>query len=563
MDFRLTQKWISEGKLRNLEKIINKGEFLPLISSNPSQSPVAWASLATGADPGKHGIFDFIKIERKNYVPFLSIHNLKKSFFSLNPRYERIIEEKTFWEKLSERNKRVRILKWPCTFPPFKVNGEFLSGFGVPDIKGGLGRYTLYASFDFNPENKRGDFIKIEFKNKKTKTHIKGPFKQTLQGRKEISIEFELILNEDEIIILINNKKIILRKKNWSEWVEFEFKIGGIKYKGIGKFYLISIKPEFKLYLSPINLSPLNEVLNLTFPKDYSKRLFNKYGDFSTLGMSEDVNALNDGIFEDEDFLSMVDFLFEEKRKMFLGETPANDYSVYAFVFETLDRVQHMFWNRNENIIESYYMKFDELVGELLNVIEDYELIIISDHGFGSLDKYVDLNAFLRDKGYLVLKGKEKSPPLFKNVDFKKTKAFACGFTSIYLNKKGREGKGILNEEEYLKEKENLKNILKNLDDNGRKVIKEVYDTSNIYTQKNSKNMPDLIIGFEEGYRTEWESVIGGVGKDVIKENKNKWKGDHIFDPSFVPGVFISSFKTGEKEIKAENFSEIILDYLK
>jgi len=564
MDFSFTQELLSQGKLKNIEILIKNGSFLPLISSNPSQSPVAWASLATGKDPGEHGIFDFIRINRKNYIPYLSIFNIKASPFASKPKYERIIKTKTFWEKLSNKGEKVKILKWPCTFPPFKIDGEFLAGFGVPDIKGGLGRYTFYTTSEIETKNKRGEIIKIDFKNKKTKAFIKGPFKQTLTGKKEVTLEVEFKISENQLIIKIGEKEFLLKEKEWSKWIPLEFKIGGLKYKGIAKFYLVSIKPEFKLYLSPINLSPDNELIELGYPPDYATKLLKKYGYFSTLGMSEDVNALNDEIFEDEDFISMADFLLKEKRNMFIGEIPETNYKIYAFVFETLDRIQHMFWERNPKIIEKYYIKFDKLIGELIERTgENWEFIIISDHGFGSLKKYVDLNAFLRENGYLILKEGMESEPLFKKVNFKKTKAFNCGFTGIYLNKKGREGKGTLKEGEYLKEKENLKKLLKTLRDGNKNVIKEVYDVEEIYSNKNKENMPDLIIGYEEGYRTDWESVIGGVGREIIKENINKWTGDHIFDPSFVPGVFISSFKVDIKnKIRAEEFGNIILNFL-
>ncbi len=564
MDFLLTQKLLNQGKLKNIEKLIKTGSFLPLISSNPSQSPVAWASLATGKDPGEHGIFDFIRINRKNYIPYLSIFNIKTSPFALKPKYERIIKTETFWENLSNKGEKVRVLKWPCTFPPPKINGEFFAGFGIPDIKGGLGRYTLYTTSEIETKNRRGDIIKVTFKNKEAKAFIKGPFKQTITGKKEVILEVKFKISENELIIKIGDKEFSLKEKEWSKWIPLEFKIGGLKYKGIAKFYLIALNPEFKLYLSPINLSPDNELTALSHPQDYSTKLLKKYNYFSTLGMIEDVNALNDEIFKDEDFISMVDFLFEEKRNIFIREIPEENYRVYAFVFETLDRIQHMFWERNQKIIEKYYIKFDKLIGEVIEKIkENWELIIISDHGFGSLKKYVDLNAFLREKGYLSLKEGVESEPLFKKVNFRKTKAFNCGFTGIYLNKKVREGKGILNKEEYLKEKENLKKLLKTLKDGNKNVIKEVYDAEEIYSNKNKENMPDLIIGYEEGYRTDWKSVIGGVGKEITKENTNKWTGDHIFDPSLVSGVFISSFKIDiENKIKAEEFSSVILDFI-
>src|SRR5581483_1421758 len=60
MDPRLSEAMMRDGQLPNLAKLRATGGFSPLGTSTPPQSPVAWANFINGADPGSHGIFDFI-----------------------------------------------------------------------------------------------------------------------------------------------------------------------------------------------------------------------------------------------------------------------------------------------------------------------------------------------------------------------------------------------------------------------------------------------------------------------------------------------------------------------
>ena len=52
---------------------------------------------------------------------------------------------------------------------------------------------------------------------------------------------------------------------------------------------------------------------------------------------------------------------------------------------------------------------------------------------------------------------------------------------------------------------------------------------------------PDIVVGFNPGYRVSWQTAVGGFTKDIITDNTKKWKGDHLVDPAFVPGILISN----------------------
>ncbi len=72
MDPQLLQRFMDEGKLPNFKRLADQGDFRPLTTSNPLQSPVAWSNFITGMNPGGHGIFDFIHRDPSTMLPYLS-----------------------------------------------------------------------------------------------------------------------------------------------------------------------------------------------------------------------------------------------------------------------------------------------------------------------------------------------------------------------------------------------------------------------------------------------------------------------------------------------------------
>ena len=69
MDPKLAQQWMDSGVLPNFKRLAKQGSFQPLPTTNPAQSPVAWASFATGTNPGEHGLFDFLRRNPQTYTP--------------------------------------------------------------------------------------------------------------------------------------------------------------------------------------------------------------------------------------------------------------------------------------------------------------------------------------------------------------------------------------------------------------------------------------------------------------------------------------------------------------
>src|SRR3954447_2137633 len=81
VDARYTEKWMDEGKLPNLARLRAEGTFRPLRPTVPAQTPVSWSTFSTGIDPGRTGIFDFLRRDPKTYLPvFAAFDETKEKF---------------------------------------------------------------------------------------------------------------------------------------------------------------------------------------------------------------------------------------------------------------------------------------------------------------------------------------------------------------------------------------------------------------------------------------------------------------------------------------------------
>ena len=72
----------------------------------------------------------------------------------------------------------------------------------------------------------------------------------------------------------------------------------------------------------------------------------------------------------------------------------------------------------------------------------------------------------------------------------------------------------------------------------GASAVKKVYDTKKAYRGLYTSEAPDLIVGYQPGYRVSWDSVTGTIEPTVFSDNVKAWSGDHHVDPSEVPGIF-------------------------
>jgi predicted AlkP superfamily phosphohydrolase/phosphomutase len=203
-------------------------------------------------------------------------------------------------------------------------------------------------------------------------------------------------------------------------------------------------------------------------------------------------------------------------------------------------------------VIQDLYQRMDKLIGRVMEKIDDDTLLmVISDHGFKSFARCMNLNAWLHQNGYLTLKdGKIESGDWFEDVDWSRTRAYTMGLNGLYLNITGREKQGIVDPSEAQSLQEEIKQKLDGLVDpaSGKVGVTGVFQTNVVYQGPYRENAPDLLIGYGAGYRASWDSVMGKVTSKIFEDNTKAWSGDHCIDPRLVPGVLFSSHKFIEEK---------------
>ena len=196
-------------------------------------------------------------------------------------------------------------------------------------------------------------------------------------------------------------------------------------------------------------------------------------------------------------------------------------------------------------VIEPLYCDMDRIVGRMLqHANPETAVFVLSDHGFCSFRRGVNLNSWLLCEGYLALKpGRSESGEYFDGVDWTRTRAYALGLGGLYLNLRGREQHGIVPPQEADALKRELLAKLTGLRDGEHVAIQSVYDAAVIYRGPYLGAAPDLIIGYAEGYRASWDGAAGRAADGVFEDNHKHWHGDHCVDPVLVPGVLFSNLR--------------------
>ncbi len=548
-----------EGAVPNFDALRAAGCAGPLGTISPAQSPVVWTTLATGTNPARHGVFDFIQRDPERPLPYLSICRQEGGGLLRSARYAKPRHNDAFWDVLGRQGVPVSVIRWPVTFPAEEINGRMLSGLGVPGIRGTLGHYTFYTddpeSFPDMPPDR---LTEVTVSDGKVESTVEGPRVRGLRGVSAATIPLKLSWADGGGVDLQAGKASVrLAPGQWSDWTTLEFSAGALKtVTGMAKFYLVSREPAVRLYMTPLEPDPRDPAFNIASPEGYAAELAEAMGPYHTLGMPEDTKALNEGAMSEEMFVEQCNEITEERFAQFWHEFERFREGVLAFVFDASDRVQHMFWCENEMDdlrvarlsprIREHYLLMDKFMGRLLKAMDDETgLVLVSDHGFASFDTCFDLNAWLVEEGFMTLTADpagmdEEETALYRLVDWSKTVAYGCGFSSLYVNLRGREGHGAVEPADAPDIVARLAERAAAYRDGGRAVV-ELTPRGDLYDGPLLEEAPDMVLSTAPGYRMGWQTAVGGVAPEVLSPNEKHWSGDHIVRPAAVPGTIMSN----------------------
>ncbi|HEX8186599.1 MAG TPA: alkaline phosphatase family protein [Blastocatellia bacterium] len=411
--FNVLDSLIEKGYLKNLAKLIEGGARANLETTFPPITAVAWSSFMTGKNPGKHGIFEFVRLD----------HDSKREL-AVNASFR---QGRAIWDLLSDAGKRVIVHNFPCTYPPHDLNGLMIADFMTPR---GRRDFTRPLSLLSEIEEKFGPY----------RLHLN----QTYSGGNVEGVLEELF---DELEYKAEVTEYLMTRYEWDAFFQYFWGTDRIQHE-------------------------LWHIFDEEHPR-HNKEEARRYRDR---------------------------------------------------VYEYFDRV-------------------DEIVARLMILAGDDALVwVASDHGFGPAHKYCSFNIWLLQEGFLKLKSDAltrikkmmfslgltpetafkliKKLPLgalrpargvsnnagasrllstfflsFNDVDWNRTVAFSKGnYGQIYVNLKGREPDGVVEEREYDAVCEKIVARLKALRDplTGEEWAGQVFRREQVYQGPRVADAPDI-----------------------------------------------------------------------
>jgi predicted AlkP superfamily phosphohydrolase/phosphomutase len=238
-------------------------------------------------------------------------------------------------------------------------------------------------------------------------------------------------------------------------------------------------------------------------------------------------------------FLADLDRTLKARIEVYRYLWDKENWSTFMLVFTGTDRLSHFLWDAYEDPAHRYhsdflnhFRKIDGITGEISQGMDDNDcLVMLSDHGFESLDEHVNINYLLQEEGFLKLKDESRKD--FSDIDFG-TEAFALDPARIYINRKDKYPEGSVSSRRVKKVINKLIDLFDSLQINGKKVIKKIYRRDEIYRGPFINQAPDLVLLGEAGF-----NLKANIKAKSLWE-KNIFTGKHTQQDAFllIRGMF-------------------------
>lgn len=512
-----------------------------------------------------------------------------------------------FWETAAKAGVPSVVLDGAMAWDRPEVAGaKVLAGLGVPDVRGAYGDWFVYTTDPSEegrePEGRAtstaGTVFRVDEVGGKITSQVYGPraFEAADGEAEPPRLTVPLIVErkpDRKAKVSIDGVDHEVGEGEWSPWYRLTFTMNALlKVHAITRIKVLHFEEPFTLYLDFLQIDPSSPPFwqPVSQPPEFARELARATASpFETVGWACLTMPLKDKQIDAKTFLEDIDATRAGRETLFREELGKPGWRLFMCVESTPDRVQHMTYQYHDpshpkyqaevaktkvrfgggevalaDAIPEAYRQMDRFVGEVLekHVRPGDTLIVCSDHGFQSFRRGFNLNNWLAEKGYLktrVLTAKDQGGYL-AFVDWSRTRAYAVGLGTIYLNLRGRERDGIVDPSDAPALLDAIEKDLRATKDGEQPVVRDVYRMDRIHSGPHQDLEGDLMVGCEAGYRVGWSTTTGGMrlvpgivaGSDgstllpapSIEDNTNNWSGDHVsVAKDLVPGVFLCNRK--------------------
>lgn len=611
-DPRMLASFMDKGLLPNFSRLTAQGGLTSVQTTMPPQSPVAWSTFISGLDPGGHGIFDFVHRRPDAVItPYFSMSRSSAPEKKLSigsweiplstGKVEQLRQGRAFWQILEDHGIPTMVVKMPANFPPVPSRGFSLSGMGTPDLVGSMGgQFSLFT--EDPPKGFRsfsgGVVYPVRLRAGRLDAVLVGPDNTFRQESKtsysekkrppvhpKLEAPFSVFVDPENPVakITLNTSEFILQEGEWSDWVQVTFPAvpGLVQVHGICRFLLQSVRPVFKLYVSPLQIDPQDPALPISTPPDWAAAIADEIGPFYTQGLPADTKALTHGVLSPDEFWDLTQFILKERQRLLDFSLRRFKDGCLFFYVSTLDESCHMLWRFTDpshpahvdhptlrNSIQKLYVQMDQLLGEIMDRVDGHtDIMVISDHGFSPFNWGMNLNSWLAENDFIQRKNPlwhQGANKLWQDVDWTHSTCYAAGLNGLYLNLKGREKNGIIqpgNEADDMLDQ--IAQSLLNTRDprTGQHPVSKIVFTHREYAPDCLAWAPDLIIGFNKGYRISWESPLGEFAEHIYNDNVDAWSADHCVDSDCVPATLATNLSITHPQPALQDLTVSVLNY--
>jgi predicted AlkP superfamily phosphohydrolase/phosphomutase len=515
LDPDLVSQFMDAGRLPNMQKLAKRGS-LQRLETTPSPGTPAWASFATGTNPGKHGVFgEEFRPQRRGAA---------------------------FWSLAGQAGVRSSILAVPVTFPPEDVPaGELLAGWPAPDLRDTPGIYTYFST----DVAQKDDGVTMDGGVRHRLTFVDNVAHSTIPGPLGDRLPVSFFWNKEDkaATIEIDGTSIRLEQTEWSKWIPIDFHRRWFeRTRGMIELCLVSAGPSFALYASPIHWKADHPPAPLSAPASLSSDLYERIGPFRTLGWPEATAAFDAGLLDEKTFMDDVNRAFDDRAQIILQRLDTKTWDLLVGEIDAVDHVEHVMWRLMDpahpahdrtaaakfgDAVERMYRRVDDLLGEIMKHADaDTTVLVLSAYGEHAVTQTFDLNRWLAD---------EKLPGT----------ASATTAGGVTLNADARASQDHL-----------IARLTSVLDPTTHApVISAVYRRDAVYSGPFAASAPDVQVGFVPGYSVS-------AAPSLFAANKRRWSADHAaVDYKSVPGTLISSRPTTSDSPRVIDIAPTVLRY--